>query len=57
VIRPGQRRIGVPRGKSITSCRSTRGGIVSRIVPTLQRPVTMPRNDTHLILTENGWLT
>lgn len=45
-----------PGGKSIIACRSTaREGTVSRIVPTLPGPVTTPRNDTHLVVTEYGW--
>lgn len=43
-------------GKSIIACHSTaRDGTVSRIVPALQGPVTTPRNDTHIIVTEFGW--
>lgn len=43
-------------GKSIITCHSTaRGGTVSRIVPQLQGPVTTPRNDTHIVVTEYGW--
>jgi itaconate CoA-transferase len=43
-------------GKSIIACHSTaRGGSVSRLVPTLQGPVTTPRNDTHIVVTEFGW--
>lgn len=42
-------------GKSIIACHSTaREGTVSRIVPTLQGPVTTPRNDTHFVVTEYG---
>ena len=42
-------------GKSIIACHSTaRAGTVSRIVPTLQGPVTTPRNDTHFVITEYG---
>ena len=42
-------------GKSIIACHSTaRDGTVSRIEPTLQGPVTTPRNDTHLVITEYG---
>jgi itaconate CoA-transferase len=42
-------------GKSIIACHSTaREGTVSRIVPTLQGPVTTPRNDTHFVVTEHG---
>ncbi|MGK4422662.1 acetyl-CoA hydrolase/transferase C-terminal domain-containing protein, partial [Klebsiella pneumoniae] len=36
-------------------CHSTAaGGTVSRIVPTLTGPVTTPRNETHIIVTEFG---
>lgn len=43
-------------GKSIIACPSTaKGGIVSRIVPTLDGPVTTPRNDTHIVVTEYGF--
>lgn len=43
-------------GKSIIACHSTaKEGTVSRIVPQLQGPVTTPRNDTHIIVTEFGW--
>lgn len=43
-------------GKSIIACRSTaRRGTVSRIVPTLKGPVTTPRNDTQIVVTEFGW--
>ncbi|MBL8631284.1 MAG: acetyl-CoA hydrolase/transferase family protein [Rhodospirillaceae bacterium] len=43
-------------GKSIIACHSTAlDGTVSRIVPQLQGPVTTPRNDTHIIVTEYGW--
>jgi itaconate CoA-transferase len=43
-------------GKSIIACHSTaRGGELSRIVPTLTGPVTTPRNDTHIVVTEFGW--
>ncbi len=43
-------------GKSIIACQSTaRGGTVSRIVPALDGPVTTPRNDTQIIVTEFGW--
>lgn len=42
-------------GKSIIACRSTAcGGSVSRIVPRLDGPVTTPRNDTHIVVTEYG---
>lgn len=42
-------------GKSIIACRSTaKDGAVSRIVPKLDGPVTTPRNDTHLVVTEYG---
>jgi itaconate CoA-transferase len=44
-------------GKSIIACHSTaRDGTVSRIVPQLQGPVTTPRNDTHIVATEFGWV-
>lgn len=44
-------------GKSIIACESTaRNGTVSRIVPVLDGPVTTPRNDTHIIVTEFGWV-
>ncbi|WP_109354711.1 acetyl-CoA hydrolase/transferase family protein [Sphingorhabdus sp. EL138] len=43
-------------GKSIIACRSTaKNGTVSRIVPTLDGPVTTPRNDTHIVVTEYGF--
>lgn len=43
-------------GKSIIACHSTaKGGTVSRIVPKLEGPVTTPRNDTHIVVTEYGW--
>lgn len=43
-------------GKSIIACRSTaKDGEVSRIVPTLDGPVTTPRNDTHIVVTEYGF--
>ncbi len=43
-------------GKSIIACQSTaRGGTVSRIVPELDGPVTTPRNDTQIVVTEFGW--
>ena len=42
-------------GKSIIVCPSTaKGGTISRIVPRLDGPVTTPRNDTHIVVTENG---
>lgn len=44
-------------GKSIIACHSTaKGGTVSRIVPKLQGPVTTPRNDTQIVVTEHGWV-
>lgn len=44
-------------GKSIITCHSTaKGGTVSRIVPRLQGPVTTPRNDTQIVVTEYGWV-
>lgn len=43
-------------GKSIIACRSTaKNGALSRIVPRLHGPVTTPRNDTHIVVTEYGW--
>jgi len=45
-----------PGGKSIIACHSTAaGGTVSRIVRNLSGPVTTPRNDVHIIVTEYGW--
>ena len=42
-------------GKSIIVCPSTaKGGTISRIVPRLDGPVTTPRNDTHIVVTEYG---
>jgi itaconate CoA-transferase len=42
-------------GKSIIACPSTaKDGAVSRIVPRLDGPVTTPRNDTHIVVTEYG---
>jgi itaconate CoA-transferase len=42
-------------GKSIIACRATaRAGAVSRIVAKLDGPVTTPRNDTHIVVTEYG---
>jgi itaconate CoA-transferase len=42
-------------GKSIIACRSTaKDGVVSRIVARLDGPVTTPRNDTHIVVTEYG---
>lgn len=44
-------------GKSIIACHSTAmKGSVSRIVPRLEGPVTTPRNDTHIVVTEYGWV-
>ena len=43
-------------GKSIIACQSTAcDDAVSRIVPRLNGPVTTPRNDTHIVVTEYGW--
>lgn len=43
-------------GKSIICCPSTaKHGTVSRIVPNLTGPVTTPRNDTQIVVTEYGW--
>lgn len=45
-----------PGGKSIIACHATAaGGTISRIVPRLSGPVTTPRNDVHIIVTEFGW--
>jgi itaconate CoA-transferase len=42
-------------GKSIIVCPSTaKDGAISRIVPRLDGPVTTPRNDTHIVVTEYG---
>ncbi|MGV8929299.1 MAG: acetyl-CoA hydrolase/transferase family protein [Brevundimonas sp.] len=42
-------------GRSIIACHSTAAkGTVSRIVPRLDGPVTTPRNDAHIIVTEHG---
>lgn len=42
-------------GKSIIACHSTaKDGAISRIVPRLDGPVTTPRNDTHIVVTEYG---
>lgn len=42
-------------GKSIIVCPSTaKDGAVSRIVAKLDGPVTTPRNDTHVVVTEYG---
>jgi itaconate CoA-transferase len=44
-------------GRSIIACHSTaKGGTVSRIVPKLEGPVTTPRNDTQVVVTEYGWV-
>ena len=43
-------------GRSIIACHSTAAnGTVSRIVPRLNGPVTTPRNDTQIVVTEHGW--
>jgi itaconate CoA-transferase len=43
-------------GRSIIACHSTAAkGAISRIVPALEGPVTTPRNDTHIVVTEFGW--
>lgn len=42
-------------GRSIIACHSTAAkGTVSRIVHRLDGPVTVPRNDVHIIVTEHG---
>lgn len=44
-------------GRSIIACHSTAArGAVSRIVAALSGPVTTPRNDTHIVVTEHGWV-
>lgn len=44
-------------GRSIIACHSTAArGTVSRIVPALTGPVTTPRNETHIVVTEYGWV-
>lgn len=44
-------------GRSIIACHSTAArGTMSRIVPALTGPVTTPRNDTHIVVTEFGWV-
>lgn len=43
-------------GRSIIACHSTAArGTLSRIMPWLDGPVTTPRTDTHIIVTEYGW--
>jgi itaconate CoA-transferase len=43
-------------GRSIIACHSTAAkGAISRIAPVLTGPVTTPRNDTHIVVTEYGW--
>ena len=43
-------------GKSFIACHSTAAkGKVSRIVARLDGPVTTPRIDTHIVVTEFGW--
>lgn len=43
-------------GRSIIACHSTAAnGTISRIMPLLGGPVTTPRNDTHIVVTEYGW--
>lgn len=43
-------------GKSIIAARATAAnGKVSRLVPRLDGPVTTPRTDTHIVVTEFGW--
>jgi itaconate CoA-transferase len=46
-----------PGGRSFIACHSTAAkGTVSRIVPQLDGPVTTPRNDIDIIVTEFGWV-
>ena len=43
-------------GKSFIACQSTAAkGKVSRIVARLEGPVTTPRTDTHIVVSEFGW--
>ncbi len=43
-------------GKSIIACHATAArGSCSRIVARLDGPVTTPRNDVHIVVTEHGW--
>lgn len=43
-------------GRSIIACHSTAArGTASRVVARLDGPVTTPRNDTHIVVTEHGW--
>lgn len=43
-------------GKSIIACHATAArGTCSRIVARLDGPVTTPRNDVHIVVTEHGW--
>ena len=47
---------GAPGGRSIIACHATAArGTISRIVPRLDGPVTTPRNDTQIVVTEFGW--
>jgi itaconate CoA-transferase len=42
-------------GRSIIACHATAAkGTISRIVPKLSGPVTVPRNDIHIVVTEFG---
>lgn len=44
-------------GRSIIACHSTAaGGAISRITAQLDGPTTTPRNDTHIVVTEFGWV-
>lgn len=44
-------------GRSIIACHSTAAnGTVSRITPRLTGPTTTPRNETHIVVTEYGWV-
>ncbi len=44
-------------GRSIIACHSTAaGGTISRIARRLSGPVTTSRNDSHIIVTEYGWV-
>ena len=47
---------GASGGRSVIACHATAArGTVSRIVSRLDGPVTTPRNDTQIVVTEFGW--
>ena len=44
-------------GRSIIACHSTAAkGTISRITTQLDGPATTPRNETHIVVTEYGWV-